>query len=79
MDNITMPISKDGWLSGGEASLLEPLIEEYSCTEDIKTLTDACDDLVKESSALYEKFRNKDLNDAMVHLESAYKSLNQII
>lgn len=75
MENISYSDKKTGWLAGESTTTIEDLLEdsdEYSKGDD---LIESCESLIYCSLHLYTKTKNKDLNDAIVQLEGAKRSL----
>lgn len=55
-----------------------PNVAVQANTIDVTTLITKCDDLIAEAGMLYLSNSNKELNDAIIILHSAMKSLNLV-
>lgn len=76
MENLTMSDKRKTKLE--KEANATPNVAVRANTADVTALITKCEDLIAEAATLYLINSNKELNDAIIILHSAMKSLNLI-
>lgn len=78
VNNISLPTQRKGWLTGEMDETVATETVELT-KEEIIALINRNEEMVKDTVALYSKYKEKHLSDALTYLLSIDNSLSQLL
>lgn len=78
MENISLPTQRKGWLTGETKETVTTETVELT-KEEILSLINRNEEMVKDTISLYSTRKEKHLSDAIVYLQSIENTLYQLL